>query len=213
MTNKPAIALGLYALYLGAAFVVRSVLQWRATGSTGFRGISGRPGSAEWAGGVLFIAALALGVLAPVLQLLGVVEPIAILDDGAVAAVGAALALIGIALTLGAQSAMGRSWRIGVDASETTQLVTTGPFAVVRNPVFAAMLPTGLGLALVAPNAVALIAVAVLLTALELQTRVVEEPYLLASHGQRYERYAASVGRFVPGVGKLRASAHRSTAA
>lgn len=210
--NDPAIALALYALYLGAAFIARSVLQYRATGSSGFRGISGRPGSAEWAGGVLFSAAMALGVLAPLLQLLGVVDPVEALDAAAVAGIGAALALLGIALTLAAQSAMGRSWRIGVDATETTRLVTTGPFAIVRNPVFAAMIPTGLGLALVAPNAVAIVAVVVLIGALELQTRVVEEPYLLAVHGATYAAYGVRVGRFVPGVGRLRATADRPAA-
>lgn len=210
--NDPAIALALYALYLGTAFIARSVLQWRATGSTGFRGISGRPGSAEWAGGVLFIVAMALGGLAPLLQLLEVVDPISALDAAAVAGIGAALALLGIALTLAAQSAMGRSWRIGVDATEATELVMTGPFAIVRNPVFAAMIPTGLGLALLAPNAVAVVAVVILIGALELQTRVVEEPYLLAVHGGTYAAYGARVGRFVPGVGKLRATADRPAA-
>src|SRR5262245_6886356 len=34
--------------YLIFAFGVRTWLHWRSTGSTGFRGISGKPGSAEW---------------------------------------------------------------------------------------------------------------------------------------------------------------------
>lgn len=210
--NDPVLALALYAIYLGTAFAARSVLQLRATGSTGFHGVSGRPGSAEWAGGVLLAAALTLGVMAPALQLAGVVAPAAVLDTEAIAAVGAGLAVMGIALTLAAQSAMGRSWRIGVDPLERTQLVTSGPFTVVRNPVFAAMIPTGVGLALIAPNVVALIAVATLTLALQLQTRVVEEPYLRSAHGDDYAVYAARVGRFVPGLGKLR-STDRSAAA
>lgn len=36
---------------------------------------------------------------------------------------------------------------------------------------------------------------------IELQVRVVEEPYLSATHGQAYGDYAARVGRFIPGVG------------
>jgi protein-S-isoprenylcysteine O-methyltransferase Ste14 len=31
---------------------------------------------------------------------------------------------------------------------------------------------------------------------------LIEEPYLLATHGVTYERYAAATGRFVPGVGR-----------
>ena len=53
---------------------------------------------------------------------------------------------------------------------------------------------------------VALIAFVVLVVALELQVRVVEEPYLLVAQGAAYADYAARVGRFVPGVGRLSGS-------
>ncbi len=198
------LALGLYLIYLLSAFVARSILQYRRTGSTGFRGVSGRPGSAEWFGGVLFIVALVLGVAAPVLDLAGVVEPAGAVDGRFAHGLGGVLAAAGIILTLASQGAMGRSWRIGVDADERTALVTSGLFSVVRNPVFSAMSMTGAGLALLVPNIVALLGIAALLTALELQTRVVEEPYLLRTHGERYARYASRVGRFVPGLGLLR---------
>jgi protein-S-isoprenylcysteine O-methyltransferase Ste14 len=33
----------------------------------------------------------------------------------------------------------GASWRIGVDPDERTTLVTSGPFAIARNPIFTAM--------------------------------------------------------------------------
>ena len=38
----PELALALYVLYFGLAFGLRSVAQKRATGSTGFKGISGQ---------------------------------------------------------------------------------------------------------------------------------------------------------------------------
>ena len=37
-----------------------------------------------------------------------------------------------------------------------------------------------------------------------MQVRAVEEPHLLATHGRAYADYAARVGRFVPGIGRLR---------
>ncbi len=55
-----AYALALYVLYLALAFGARTVLQLRRTGSSGVKGISGRPGSAEWTGGVLFVFAFGL---------------------------------------------------------------------------------------------------------------------------------------------------------
>jgi protein-S-isoprenylcysteine O-methyltransferase Ste14 len=99
---------------------------------------------------------------------------------------------------------MGDSWRIGVDQSERTGLVTNGPFTAVRNPVFTGMLLASVGLTLLAPNPIALVALACLLVALEIQTRLVEEPYLLTTHGAAYGDYAARAGRFLPLLGRLR---------
>ena len=197
------LALLLYALYLLLAFGLRTLIQYRRTGSTGFHGLGGRPGSAEWVAGVGFTLALLLGAAAPVLALLDLVVPIAALDTTALHAAGLVLAVAGIGATFYAQVAMGASWRIGVDEGERTELVTSGPFALVRNPIFAAMLPTALGLTLLVPSSVALAGLAGLVVALELQVRVVEEPYLLKVHGGTYANYAAQVGRFVPGVGRL----------
>jgi protein-S-isoprenylcysteine O-methyltransferase Ste14 len=197
------LALVLYAVYLLLAFGLRSLIQLRRTGSTGFHGLGGRPGSAEWIAGVGFALALVLGVAAPVLALLGWVEPIPALDTFGAHRLGSALALLGIAATLYAQIAMGASWRIGVDPGERTALVTSGPFALVRNPIFAAMLPTALGLTLLVPSWVALAGLAGLAAALELQVRVVEEPHLLRAHGDAYAAYARRVGRFFPGVGRI----------
>ena len=131
-----AVALVLYVVALVVLFGVRSWVQHRRTGSTGFRGISGTPREAGWWGGVLFIAAIALGLAGPLLAVTGTVpaDP-----HPAVAAVGLVVALTGFAATLAGQTGMGASWRIGVDEAERTDLVTTGVFAHVRNPIFTAM--------------------------------------------------------------------------
>ena len=59
------------------------------------------------------------------------------------------------------------------------------------------------GVALLAANVVTLAGALLLVAALELQTRLVEEPYLAAVHGELYVAYAARVGRFAPSVGRL----------
>ena len=200
----PEAALSLYVLYLVLAFGVRTLVHLRRTGATGFSGISGSPGSAEWLGGVLFVVALVAGLAAPILQLAGVLDPIEALDGEMGYAAGLGLYGGGLVTTLVAQFAMGDSWRIGVDERDRTELVTSGPFSSVRNPIFAGMIPVGVGLALLAPNVVAVVAVVALIAALEIQTRLVEEPYLLRAHGDEYARYAARVGRFFPLVGRLR---------
>lgn len=200
-----AVALTLSLLYLLATFGLRTVQHYRRTGETGFRGVAGRPGSLEWWGGVLFVLALVLGLVAPILQLTAVLTPVPALDIVPLWAVGFVLAGAGIGATLAAQHGMGTSWRIGVDRGEITGLVTSGAFGVARNPIFTAMIAAGLGLALLAPNPAALVGVMCLLAAVEIQVRAVEEPYLLATHGQAYRDYAARTGRFLPRIGRIRA--------
>ena len=195
------VAIILFATFAALGFGWRSWVQHRATGSTGFRGISGRLGSAEWFAGAGVVVALVAGVTAPVLQLTDTVAPLPVLQAAWLQAAGVGLGVFGIAATVYAQVYMGESWRIGVDPNETTTLMRSGVFGWVRNPIFTAMLVFGAGLALVTPNVVALGGFVLLLLSIELQVRVVEEPYLAAVHGDAYHAYLAAVGRFVPGIG------------
>ena len=121
--------------------------------------------------------------------------------------------LAGTALTISAQQAMGASWRIGVQETERTDLVTGGLFTVVRNPSFTAMAITQTGMTLIVPTVPSVAALVCLLAAVHLQVRLIEEPYLAAAHGESYRRYAARTGRFVPGVGLLRSTATGAGAA
>jgi protein-S-isoprenylcysteine O-methyltransferase Ste14 len=194
-------ALALYLVGLVLAFGVRTWLQVRRTGTSGFRGISGRPGSLAWWGGVLFPAAVLLGLAAPVLVLTGATPRIGGLAHPVVAAAGLVLGIVGLVVMLLAQSAMGASWRIGVDESERTDLVTAGLFRWIRNPIFTGMAAVSAGVVLMAPSLIAVLALICLIAAIQIQVRVVEEPYLRRIHGDPYIRYTASAGRFLPGIG------------
>jgi len=190
-------------LYGLLAVGFRMVVQRHRTGSTGFNGLRAVSGSMEWVCVSLVVIAIALCIVGGVLQLAGTLSPIDGLSGAAANLLGAVLISLGIAFTLGAQFAMGDSWRIGVDPSELTELVTAGPFAVVRNPIFAAMILAFAGLALLAPNVATISGAVLLMVALELQTRLIEEPFLLRAHREQYAAYAARTGRFLPGIGCL----------
>jgi protein-S-isoprenylcysteine O-methyltransferase Ste14 len=196
------VALLLYAVFFGAAFGWRTWLQWRRTGDTGLR-IHADPGTLQWWAKLGFVAALVAGVAAPVAGLAGL-PPVSLLDVAAIRGAGAAIAVVGILATVGAQWQMGESWRIGVDPDERTGLVTAGVFARVRNPIFTAMLIAATGFTLLVANWVAVAGWVALVVALEVQVRAVEEPYLARTHGDAYEAYAAAAGRFVPKIGRAR---------
>jgi protein-S-isoprenylcysteine O-methyltransferase Ste14 len=203
MSDKTAAVVALVTYIVGGGVSVgwRLWWQWRRTGSTGFKGVSGNIGSAEWFGGAGFILGVLVTVAAPFLQLAGVVAPVFFLRSLWI--FGVVIAVIGIIGTVYAQLVMGNSWRIGVDASETTSLVRHGVFGLVRNPIYAAMFVFWLGGTLIAPNIVAIVGYVLLTVSIELQVRFVEEPYLLKVHGESYREYAGTVGRFVPRTGLI----------
>jgi protein-S-isoprenylcysteine O-methyltransferase Ste14 len=198
----PQLALALCILWFVSLFLFRSIVQWWQTGSTGFKGFHGRVGSLEWFAGMAATAGLVLAPLAPLATLSGWPGGGLWFEHAPTHTVGAALAVVGIAGALVAQLDMGSSWRIGVDASETTELVTGGLFAWVRNPIFSFIWLSLLGFVLLVPSPVAGLAFVLTVAGIELQVRAVEEPYLRETHGEAYERYAAAVGRFAPGFGK-----------
>jgi protein-S-isoprenylcysteine O-methyltransferase Ste14 len=198
-------AIGLYLLFLVVAFGARTIIQWRRTGDTGLRLDAGPVGGALWWSKLGLLAAIGLCGAAPVAGIAGV-KPLVFLDFVVLRWAGLALALLGIAGTAAAQLAMGDSWRIGLDPQERTTLVTGGPFRLVRNPIFTAFLAASAGITLMIGNAVALLGFVALVAAIEVQVRAVEEPYLRRMHQQQYLDYAARVGRFLPGLGRLQHS-------
>ena len=195
-------ALVMFVVWFLVAFVARSIIQKRTTGDSGIRagGLQATTGTIEWWAGWIFVLALIAGFAAPVAEIAGY-EPIT--TNPWVRGAGAVVAGIGIVATFLAQMNMGSEWRIGVDADEQTGLVTTGAYRAVRNPIFTAMIVAAIGLAMMVPSPVSIAAVVLLVLAVELQVRFVEEPHLKCLHGDDYRSYSSRVGRLLPGLGRL----------
>jgi protein-S-isoprenylcysteine O-methyltransferase Ste14 len=194
-------ALLLYLVWATLAFGWRTLEQRRRTGDTGLR-LHAEPNTAQWWAKIGFVIAIVVGLAAPIAAVAGL-DNIPALDTTWLHATGIAVTVAGIALTTAAQHSMGESWRIGVDPQEHTELVTNGAFRYARNPIFTAMLVTATGLTMTIPNIISIIGLLALLAALETQVRLVEEPYLLNTHGDTYRTYARQVGRFTPGLGHI----------
>jgi protein-S-isoprenylcysteine O-methyltransferase Ste14 len=195
-------AFALMVVYMALAFGVRVGVALRTTGSTGIARFGGAP-PIEVLGGGLFGTALVAGAINPPLALDGAIDTIADLDSAGFHAAGFVLAGAGIAGTFASQLAMGDSWRIGVDQDERTELVTDGVFALVRNPIYSFMVIAWIGFALMVPTWLSLASVPVGIAGIWIQVRLVEEPHLIAGHGDAFRAYASRVGRFVPGLGRL----------
>ncbi len=114
---------------------------------------------------------------------------------------GLLLCVAAVGLIAVAQRQMGESFRIGIDDAKT-ELVRRGLFRAVRNPIYSGLLVMLFGVTLVIPCAASILLGSAAAAAIAIHTRL-EERHLLALHGDAYRAYAAGVGRFVPGLGRL----------
>jgi len=110
---------------------------------------------------------------------------------------GIALVVAGYAGTLWCYAIMGSAWRIGVNRQEKNALVTSGPFARVRHPIYALQVVMLAGALCLLPTACSLLLLAFHFGCVWLKAAD-EEAYLLATHGESYRTHLARTGRLLP---------------
>ena len=108
-----------------------------------------------------------------------------------------AIALAALYGTLVCWRRMGRSWRMGIDPGEKTQLVFTGAYAYVRHPIYALSSLLMLASVTAVPAPLMIVVALIHLSFLQWEARR-EERYLVQLHGENYGTYLSNVGRFVP---------------
>jgi protein-S-isoprenylcysteine O-methyltransferase Ste14 len=92
-----------------------------------------------------------------------------------------------------------RSWRLLPTIESGHELCASGPYRVIRHPIYLAFDLLGIGLAIAVPNA-AVIAGAILLIVGGVRRARAEEQALVAAFGDRYSQYAQRVARRIPGI-------------
>ena len=112
---------------------------------------------------------------------------------------GGAMGLAGLVLCAIAQRTMSASWRVGIDENGNTDLVTHGVFRWVRNPTYAGLHVTLLGVWIVWPSCAIAFYAVFFFVVMELQVRH-EEEHLETLHGDNYKQYVEQTKRYVPGV-------------
>ena len=113
---------------------------------------------------------------------------------------GAGLALLCLALSVTCWRRMGKSWRMSITPGDKTELITTGPYAYVRHPIYALSVLLMLCTLLVVPTGPVLLMAAVHITLMLLKARN-EERFLVGVHGTAYQHYCRQTGRFLPRLG------------
>lgn len=112
----------------------------------------------------------------------------------------ASFSVIGIVLSWTAVAHLGKQFRIHAGLYADHELVRTGPYRVVRHPIYASLLAMLLAtIVLLTPWLRALLAVAVFLAGTEIRVR--SEDRLLASRfGDRFADYRKRVPAYIPFV-------------
>ena len=113
------------------------------------------------------------------------------------AGAGVALAWTGVALHGRARRALGVRWSSAVGVPPGHQVVTHGPYAIVRHPLYLGVLLLAAGTVLVHPSAATLCVTGGLGAGMALKIPA-EERALRAACGDAWMRYAADVPALVP---------------
>jgi protein-S-isoprenylcysteine O-methyltransferase Ste14 len=121
------------------------------------------------------------------------------------AAAGLALAVAGVALHLRARRALGPFWSGPITVRAGHAVVTSGPYALVRHPLYLGVLLLAAGTVL-AHTSLATVCIALgVSVGIGLKMRA-EERALVAICGEAYTRYAAEVPALIPRPARLRAA-------
>jgi protein-S-isoprenylcysteine O-methyltransferase Ste14 len=116
--------------------------------------------------------------------------------SAAVAWLGVGLCLAGVLILVLSLVAFGKSFRVGIDVERPGGLVTTGIFALSRNPIYVGFFLFLVGQFLVFPNWIPLCYLAGA-TALFHRQVLREEGFMRQRYGQEYAEYCGRVRRYV----------------
>jgi protein-S-isoprenylcysteine O-methyltransferase Ste14 len=116
------------------------------------------------------------------------------------AAAPAAIGFLSVALFIWSAQTMGRNWTLVAQTRADHSLVQTGPFALIRNPIYVALFGMMVANAMALGHAINLAASIPIYIVGTLMRVGIEEKLLRAMFGTAYDDYARRVKRFIPAI-------------
>jgi protein-S-isoprenylcysteine O-methyltransferase Ste14 len=117
----------------------------------------------------------------------------------AAALAGTVLCAIGIGFSIWARAVLGRNWSGGPVIKEGHELVQTGPYRLVRHPIYTGILLAVLGSALAGGRVGDLMLFLTVIIMLTLKLRI-EESLMQRQFGERYAEYRKRTKALIPSV-------------
>ncbi|HEU5350545.1 MAG TPA: isoprenylcysteine carboxylmethyltransferase family protein [Terracidiphilus sp.] len=113
--------------------------------------------------------------------------------------IGAAITAAGLGFAVWARVHIGRNWSRSVTIKEGHELIRTGPYALVRHPIYTGILTGMVGSAIAIGQVRGALAVALMLASFWMKLRL-EERWMRETFGAKYDDYARRVRALVPFV-------------
>ena len=110
---------------------------------------------------------------------------------------GAVVTIAGLLLAIWAREHLGSNWSRSVTIKQDHELITTGPYAVVRHPIYTGILTGFLGMAIAISQLRGLIVFVLIFLAFWIKLRM-EEQWMRSQFGEAYESYAHQTAALVP---------------
>ncbi len=112
---------------------------------------------------------------------------------------GLGMVACGLILTLFARAWLGGNWSAVVTLKQNHELVRTGPYALMRHPIYTGLMLALIGTAIAIGDWRALAGVALIAAGL-MRKLMIEERFMAEQFGEAYARYRAHVRALVPFV-------------
>lgn len=143
---------------------------------------------------LLFLGALAMGCL---LSLVVPIGPRFASPNGLALTVGLILVAVGLAIAVFSVRVFWRAGTNVVPGQPSTALVTAGPYAVTRNPIYIGFMLVYFGLAIMLTSVWVLLLIVPVAIILQRGVVAPEEAYLESKFGDAFSRYKARVPRWL----------------
>lgn len=114
----------------------------------------------------------------------------------AMSIIGVVFCLLGLLFFGYALISFGKSFRVGLDENHPGELVTSGAFAISRNPIYVSFILVFIGIFFIIPNWILLVYVLAGTCLIYRQIKL-EEKSLRSIYGGAYEEYCGKVRRFL----------------
>ncbi len=117
---------------------------------------------------------------------------------------GLVMVAAGLGFAVWARVYLGRNWSAAVTVKQDHELIRTGPYGLVRHPIYTGLLLALLGTAAGIGERRGLVAFAFFTIGFLVKIKA-EERFMSETFGQQYARYRAEVPALIPFIGRARA--------